>query len=134
MPRVRVTMIKGKSPDYIKKMSDSIYEALVEAYQMTENDLFQIIEQLEPGDLIYDRHYGIKGSSENDLRPPALEHQLHLIRGFIDMTNGKSGVHCAFRRDGDEPPQKRQARRGVSFGLLKNPRRQPVRMRAIERR
>jgi phenylpyruvate tautomerase PptA (4-oxalocrotonate tautomerase family) len=57
MPLVRVTMIKGKSPDYIKKMSDSIYEALVEAYQMTENDLFQIIEQLEPGDLIYDRHY-----------------------------------------------------------------------------
>jgi len=40
-------MIKGKSPDYIKKMSDSIYEALVEAYQMAENDLFQIIEQLE---------------------------------------------------------------------------------------
>ena len=31
MPLVRVTMIKGKSPDYIKKMSDSIYEALVEA-------------------------------------------------------------------------------------------------------
>ena len=25
MPLVRVTMIKGKSPDYIKKMSDSIY-------------------------------------------------------------------------------------------------------------
>jgi hypothetical protein len=45
MPLVRVTMIKGKSPDYIKKMSDSIYEALVEAYQMAENDLFQIIEQ-----------------------------------------------------------------------------------------
>jgi Tautomerase enzyme len=66
MPLVRVTMIKGKSPDYIKKMSDSIYEALVEAYQMAENDLFQIIEQLEPGDLIYDRHYGIKGSRSGD--------------------------------------------------------------------
>src|ERR1700722_20346836 len=78
MPMVRVTMTKGKSPDYIKKLSDSIYEALVEAYQMQENELFQIIEQLEPGDLIYDRHYGIKGSSGNDLRPPALEHQLHL--------------------------------------------------------
>ena len=47
-------------------MSDSIYEALVEAYQMAENDLFQIIEQLEPGDLIYDRHYGIKGSRSGD--------------------------------------------------------------------
>ena len=32
MPLVRVTMIKGKSPDYIKKMSDSIYEALVDGY------------------------------------------------------------------------------------------------------
>ena len=66
MPLVRVTMIKGKSPDYIKKMSDSIYEALVEAYQMTENEVFQIIEQLEPGDLIYDRHFGIKGSRSED--------------------------------------------------------------------
>ena len=76
------------------------------------------------------------GLCERRLRkwPPALEHQLHLIRGFIDMTNGKSGVYRASRRDGDEPPQKRKARRGVSFGLLKNPRRQPVRMRAIERR
>ena len=61
MPLVRVTMIKGKSPEYIKKMSDSIYEALVEAYEMSENDLFQVIEQLEPGNLIYDRHYGLKG-------------------------------------------------------------------------
>jgi len=66
MPLVRVTMIKGKSPDYIKKMSDSIYEALVEAYQNAENELFQIIEQLEPGDLIYGRHYGIKGSRSGD--------------------------------------------------------------------
>ena len=66
MPLVRVTMIKGKSPDYIKKMSASIYEALVEAYQMTENDLFQIIEQLQPGDLIYDHHFGIKGSRSGD--------------------------------------------------------------------
>ncbi|HWO27246.1 MAG TPA: tautomerase family protein, partial [Candidatus Acidoferrum sp.] len=66
MPLVRVTMIKGKSPDYIKKMSDSIYEALVEASYMAKNDLFQIIEQLEPSDLIYDRHYGIKGSRSGD--------------------------------------------------------------------
>ncbi|MFP3554025.1 tautomerase family protein [Paraburkholderia sp. SIMBA_049] len=63
MPLVRVTMIKGKSPEYIKKMSESIYEALVEAYQMPENDLFQIIEQLEPGDMIYDRGTGSKGSA-----------------------------------------------------------------------
>ena len=66
MPLVRVTMIKGKSPEYIKKMSDSIYEALVEAYEMSENDLFQVIEQLEPGTLIFDRHYGLRGNRSND--------------------------------------------------------------------
>ena len=65
MPLVRVTMIKGKSPDYIKKMSDSIYEALVDGY-MQKGDLFQIIEQLEPSDFIYDRHFGIKGSRSGD--------------------------------------------------------------------
>jgi len=66
MPLVRVTMIKGKSPEYIKKISDSIYEALVEAYEMSENDLFQVIEQLEPGNLIYDRHYGLQGNRSSD--------------------------------------------------------------------
>ena len=66
MPLVRVTMIKGKSPDYIKKMSDSIYEALLETSYMQKNDLFHIIEQVEPGDLIYDRHFGIKGSRSGD--------------------------------------------------------------------
>ena len=66
MPLVRVTMIKGKSPDYIKKMSDSIYEALVEAYVQQKDETFQIIEQLEPSDLIYAPRFGIKGSrSEN---------------------------------------------------------------------
>ena len=83
MPLVRVTMIKGKSPDYIKKMSDSIYEALVEAYQMTENDLFQIIEQLEPGDLIYDRHYGIKGSRSGDFMIINIESDWRVFRTIL---------------------------------------------------
>ena len=66
MPLVRVTMIKGKSPDYIKKMSDSIYEALIEAYQQQESETFQIIEQLEPENFIYSRHFGIEGSRTGD--------------------------------------------------------------------
>src|SRR5258707_12176437 len=66
MPVVRVTMIKGKSPDYIKKMSDSIYEALVEAYVQQKEETFQIIEQLEPSDLIYARRFGIQGSRSGD--------------------------------------------------------------------
>jgi len=60
MPLVRVDDDKGKSPDYIKKMSDSIYEALVDWLYAEERSVPDI-EQVEPGDLIYDRHFGIKG-------------------------------------------------------------------------
>ncbi|APW36344.1 MAG TPA: tautomerase family protein [Paraburkholderia sp.] len=66
MPLVRVTMLKGKPSEYIKQLSQSIYEALVEAYLMPENDMFQIIEQLEPGTLIYDRRFGIDGERSDD--------------------------------------------------------------------
>ncbi len=66
MPLVRVTMTKGKSPDYIRKMSNGIYEALVETFEMPENDMFQIIEQLEPGALIYDRNYGVTSPRSDD--------------------------------------------------------------------
>jgi phenylpyruvate tautomerase PptA (4-oxalocrotonate tautomerase family) len=66
MPLVRVTMVKGKSPEYIEALSQSIYKALVGSYQMPENDMFQIIEQLEPGSLIYDRNFGVKKSRSDD--------------------------------------------------------------------
>ena len=66
MPLVRVTLTKGKSNDYIGALSRSIYEALVEAFQMPENDLFQIIEQLEPGALVYDRHFGVETRRSDD--------------------------------------------------------------------
>ncbi|HEX7951669.1 MAG TPA: tautomerase family protein [Burkholderiales bacterium] len=66
MPLVRVTMIKGKSPEYIQQLSQSIYESLVEAYLMPENDMFQIIEQLEPEALIYDRRFGIEGERSDN--------------------------------------------------------------------
>lgn len=66
MPLVRVTMIKGKSPEYIAQLSQSIYNSLVEAYLMPENDMFQIIEQVDPGSFIYDRKFGIDGERSGD--------------------------------------------------------------------
>ncbi len=66
MPLVRVTMTKGKSTNYIEALSKSIYESLVETFRMPENDLFQIIEQLEPGSLIFDRRIGIDGERSDD--------------------------------------------------------------------
>jgi len=50
-------MFKGKPPEYIKALSDSVHKALVEAYEMPSGDRFQIIDQFEPGTLIFDRNY-----------------------------------------------------------------------------
>ena len=59
MPIVKVNMTKGKSQDYIDKVSKSIDRALVDAYVMPENDLFQMFNQLEPGSFKFDRNFGV---------------------------------------------------------------------------
>jgi 4-oxalocrotonate tautomerase len=57
MPLVRVTLHKGKNQDYLNAVSAAIYQSLVEKYEMPENDLFQIFEQVEPGSFFYDKTY-----------------------------------------------------------------------------
>jgi phenylpyruvate tautomerase PptA (4-oxalocrotonate tautomerase family) len=57
MPLVRVTLPKGKNQEYLNAVSAAIYQSLVEKYEMPENDLFQIFEQVERGSFFYDKTY-----------------------------------------------------------------------------
>jgi len=57
MPFTRISLLKGKSPDYLRAVSDSLHRALVEAFEVPPNDRFQAIHQHEPGELIFDRTY-----------------------------------------------------------------------------
>lgn len=57
MPVVRISMVKGKSPEYLAAVSASIYAAMRESYVLAEGDLFHIFEQLDPSAFIYDREY-----------------------------------------------------------------------------
>lgn len=57
MPYSRISLLKGKSPEYIKALSDCIHQALVEAFEVPVDDRFQVIHQHEPGELIFDTHY-----------------------------------------------------------------------------
>lgn len=57
MPFARISLRKGKSPDYLRTLSDNLHRALVEAFEVPQADRFQIIEQLDPEALIYDRGY-----------------------------------------------------------------------------
>lgn len=57
MPMARISLLKGKSSKYLRALSDSLHQALVDAFETPANDRFQIIHQHEPGELIFDRHY-----------------------------------------------------------------------------
>ena len=57
MPLVRISLIKGKSPAHVRSIADGVHKALVETYDVPVNDRFQLIQQLERDDLIYNADY-----------------------------------------------------------------------------
>jgi phenylpyruvate tautomerase PptA (4-oxalocrotonate tautomerase family) len=57
MPFTRISLLKGKSPQYLQALSDSLHQSLVEAFDVPPDDRFQAIHQHEPGELIFDRAY-----------------------------------------------------------------------------
>ncbi|QXI25989.1 tautomerase family protein [Pseudomonas vanderleydeniana] len=57
MPFARISLHRGKSPEYLKMLSQSLHEALVESFDVPPTDRFQVIHQHEPGELIFDAHY-----------------------------------------------------------------------------
>ncbi len=58
MPLVKIHLRKGKSPDYLQSVSDSVHGALVSQANVPADDKFHIIHQLEPGELIAHPSYG----------------------------------------------------------------------------
>jgi len=57
MPFVRISLLRGKSPEYLRAVSDGIHRALVETFDVPPADRFHVIHQHEPGELIFDRNY-----------------------------------------------------------------------------
>jgi phenylpyruvate tautomerase PptA (4-oxalocrotonate tautomerase family) len=57
MPLVHISLLKGKSRDHVRAVSDGVHQALVETYGVPQDDRFQIIHQHEQDDLVYDPDY-----------------------------------------------------------------------------
>ena len=57
MPMTRISLLKGKSIEYLRAISDSLHQALVDAFEVPPDDRFQVIHQHEPEELVFDRHY-----------------------------------------------------------------------------
>ena len=57
MPFVQITLLRGKPPDYVSAIVDSVHQALVEEFKIPELDKFQIVREVEPHQLIFPNSY-----------------------------------------------------------------------------
>lgn len=57
MPLTRVSLRKGKSAEYKRAISDSIYDAMRETFNCPEDDQFILISEHEDSDFIYSKDY-----------------------------------------------------------------------------
>lgn len=48
MPLVTISILKGKTPEYIKAVADGINAAVIETMGFPDDDRYQIIHQLDP--------------------------------------------------------------------------------------
>ena len=64
MPFTRISLLAGKSPDYLAAVSTSLDRALVECFEVPEKDRFMAIHQHRPEELVFDRTY--RGGPRSD--------------------------------------------------------------------
>jgi phenylpyruvate tautomerase PptA (4-oxalocrotonate tautomerase family) len=57
MPLVRISVHKGRSAEFRRKLGDAVHRALVATFSVPEADRFQLLTEHEPGDLVYDPGY-----------------------------------------------------------------------------
>ena len=64
MPYVNITLTRGKSREYLERVSGAVHEALVEAFGMKPGDRFQEIHQFDAEDRIFERDF--RGGPRSD--------------------------------------------------------------------
>lgn len=57
MPTVRISLLRGKQPEYLRELADTVYQAMHEAFDVPVNDRFVMIHQHEPHEFAFDRNY-----------------------------------------------------------------------------
>ena len=65
MPFTRISLREGKSSEYLKALSDSFHQAMVDTFNVPPTDKFQAIHQHRAEELIIDPTYFSDGRSED---------------------------------------------------------------------
>lgn len=102
MPLVRISLLKGKSKEYIRAVADGVHQALIEAYNIPPDDRFQLIHQHEPDELVYDANYlGIHRTDDIVF--------IHIVAGNWRNTATKKALYKAIaNRLADRPGLRRE--------------------------
>lgn len=66
MPMSRISLLKGKSPEYIRALADGLQRALEDSFNVPRNDRFQLIHQHDAHELIFDREYESPDGARSD--------------------------------------------------------------------
>ena len=65
MPRVRVSLRRGKPAAYRQAILDGVYRALRATFEVPEGDRFMIVSEHDEPDFVYDPHYlGVERSDD----------------------------------------------------------------------
>ena len=57
MPLVRIDVLEGRTDEELRRIGDSVHQALVEQLNVPERDLFHVITRHTTATLQFDRHY-----------------------------------------------------------------------------
>ncbi len=65
MPLTRVSLIRGKSREYKENIAESIYQALIEEFDVPKNDKFVVINEHDRDNFYYAENYlGLKKTDD----------------------------------------------------------------------
>ncbi len=87
MPFTRISLLAGKPADYLAAVSDSLDRALVDCFEVPQNDRFVAIHQHQPGELIFDRTYGGGPRSDDYIF-------FHITTGKARSAETKARFYC----------------------------------------
>lgn len=57
MPLTRVSLLKGKPPEYRKAILEGLYQAMREAFDVPEDDRFMTIDEYDNSNFLFDKNY-----------------------------------------------------------------------------
>ncbi|WFS00014.1 tautomerase family protein [Rhizobium tumorigenes] len=102
MPITRISLMRGKSPEYLATLCDAFQLAMVETFDVPSADRFQVVHQCSPGELDFDRDY-LAGPRSNDYlffdvtigKPRTAEVKQAFYRRVTELLGDTLGVRAA---------------------------------------